>query len=132
MLLEAGNTSAGTVSGAEQAQVVNALVNAMSDTLAAKYAIDFSRFDPEAMQTIVTVKNLTSLSQYGEILKFFNSLSVVSSASLVSQQGQVARFELNLLGEVENLIDAIGLDKRISPVNRFEVDKQNLEYFWKL
>ncbi|MDO6558657.1 DUF2066 domain-containing protein [Paraglaciecola chathamensis] len=132
VLLEAGNTSAGSVSGAEQAQVVDALVNAMSDTLAAKYAIDFSRFDPEAMRTTVTVKNLTSLSQYGEILKFFNSLSVVSSASLVSQQGQLARFELNLLGEVENLIDAIGLDKRISPVNRFEVDKQNLEYFWKL
>jgi hypothetical protein len=132
VLLEAGNTSAGSVFGAEKSQVVTALINTVSDNLAAKYAIDFSLFDPDAMRTIVTIKNLTSLGQYAEILTFFNSLSVVSSASIVSQIGQEAQFELNLLGEVDKLNDALRLDNRLSPVNRFEVDKQKLEYFWKL
>ena len=131
-LLEAGSTSGGTVSGTDQEQVVSALIEGMADNLANKYAIDFSRFDPAAMRTIVTIKNLSSLRQYGEILTFFNNLSVVSSASLVSQNGQVAQFELSLLGEVDNLVDAMSLDNRMSPVNRFELDKQKLEYFWKL
>ncbi|MEH6712400.1 MAG: DUF2066 domain-containing protein [Paraglaciecola polaris] len=131
-LLEAGNTTSGTVTGEDQEQTVIALINSLADNLATKYAIDFSRLDPNAQRTVVSIKNLTNLRQYGEIVKFFNGLSVVNSANLVSQTGQVAQFELSLLGDVDNLIDAMALDNRLSPVNRFEVDRQNLEYFWKL
>lgn len=130
-LLENGKTISGTVAGIDQEQVVIELINSLGDTLASKYAIDFSLLDPNAQRTVITINNLDSLRQYGEILTFFRSLSVVNSANLVSQTGHVAQFELSLLGNVDNLMDAVNLDSRLSPVNRFEADKQNLEYFWK-
>ncbi|MFT5675724.1 MAG: hypothetical protein ACI808_001656, partial [Paraglaciecola sp.] len=87
--------------------------------------------DPDAAKSQIKITNVDSLVKYVQVLKFLNSLSVVSSASLVQQKGPEAIFQLSLLGDTNDLINALALDNKIQPVlNEYGQAKQGLEFIW--
>lgn len=131
-MLDAGRLLSGQVQQASPELAAQAVIDALADNLAAHYAIDISKLDPGALKTKVKIMNLGSLPQYTSIMKFFNSLSVVNKTSLIMQQGQVATFELDLLGSNDDLVNAMTLDNRIKPVNDFGLGMQDLEFVWVL
>lgn len=131
-LFESGRLLSGQVQQASAELASAAVIAALADTLAARYAIDISKLDPSALNTLVKINNVSSLQQYADIMNFFNSLSIVDRVSLIVQQGQVATFELNLLGGIDDFVNAIALDNRLRPDSTFEQDKRNLEYLWVL
>ena len=58
-------------------------------------------------------------------------MSVVNGATLIKQQGLRATFELDLLGDVEDLSNALSLDSKIRPVvDDFGQPIPGLEFFW--
>ena len=131
-MLEAGRLLSGQVQQASPELTVQAVIDALADNLAARYAIDISKLDPGALKTKVKIMNLGSLQQYANIVNFLDSLSVVNKTSLIMLQGQVATFELDLLGSIDDFVNAMSLDNRLKPVNAFGLGKQNLEFLWVL
>mgnify|MGYP002811202347 FL=1 len=58
-------------------------------------------------------------------------MSVVNHATLIMQQGPRATFELDLLGDVDDLSNALSLDNKIRPVvDDFGQPIAGLEFFW--
>ncbi|MFT6896544.1 MAG: hypothetical protein ACJA13_000946 [Paraglaciecola sp.] len=131
-MLDAGRLLSGQVQQASPELTVQGVIDALADNLAARYAIDISKLDPGALKTNIKIMNLDSLQHYAHIVNFLDSLSVVHKASLIMLQGQVATFELDLLGSIDDFVNAMSLDNRLKPVNRFGLDKQDLEFLWVL
>lgn len=131
-LWEAGRLFSGQVQQASVELTAAAVIGALADNLAARYAIDISKLDPSALNTQIKITNVNSLQQYADILNFFNGLSLVDKVSLIKQQGQVATFELDLLSGIDDFVNALALDNRLKPINEFEQNRQNLEYLWVL
>jgi hypothetical protein len=68
---------------------------------------------------------------YSQALVALESMSVVNNATLIKQQGPRATFELDLLGDVDDLSNALGLDGKIRPVvDDFGQPIVGLEFFW--
>jgi hypothetical protein len=58
-------------------------------------------------------------------------MSVVNDATLIKQQGPRATFELELLGDIKDLTNALNLDNKIKPVvDSFGQPISGLEFFW--
>jgi hypothetical protein len=131
-MLYGGRLLSGQVQQASPELTVQAVIDALADNLAARYAIDISKLDPGALKTNVKIMNLGSLQHYANIVNFLDSLSVVNKASLIMLQGPVATFELDLLGSIDDFVNAMSLDNRLKPVNEFGLDKQDLEFIWVL
>ncbi|MFQ3236651.1 MAG: hypothetical protein ACI9C4_002224 [Paraglaciecola sp.] len=131
-MLDGDRLLSGKVQQASPELTVQGVIDALADNLAARYAIDISKLDPGALKTEVKIMNLDSLKHYANIVDFLNSLSVVNKASLIMLQGQVATFELDLLGSIDDFVKAMSLDNRLKPVEVFGLDQQDLEFIWVL
>lgn len=130
-LVDNSKVNAGQVLVTDPLLAMDAIVDVIATQLSEKYAISQlnRQLNPAKQQIVIT--NLDSISRYAMILKFLNSLSVVSNATLVSQQGTKATFELDLLGNEEDLLNTFSLDNKIKPV----VDEMgravgNMEFVW--
>lgn len=130
-MIENGQFLSGQVKGMELLDVIPKLVNALADQLSVKYAIDLSTLKSSQAKTEIVINNIDSLQNYVAVLTFLESLSVVNSVSLVSQQGNQARFSLSLLGSLEDLSNAFKLDKSINPItDEFGQPLSDLEFIW--
>ena len=131
IIVDNGNMVSGQETAASQEVLVELLIDMLADDLASKYAIDLTKLDPEAAKSQIKITNVDSLVKYVQVLKFLNSLSVVSSASLVQQKGPEAIFQLRLLGDINDLSNALALDNKIQPVlNEYGQVKQGSEFIW--
>jgi hypothetical protein len=131
IMMDSGRVVSGQVKATQQDAVVQLLIDVLADNLAVEYAIDLTKLDPEAAKSQIKITNVDSLVKYVQVLKFLNSLSVVSSASLVEQKGTNAIFKLSLLGDINDLTNALALDNKIQPVlNDYGQAKQGLEFNW--
>ena len=131
IMFDNGGVATGQVSAAQQDDLVQSLIDALADNLSEKYALDLTKLDPNAAKSQIKITNVDSLVKYVQVLKFLNSLSVVSSASLVQQKGPEAIFHLSLLGDINDLSNAFALDNKIQPVlNDVGQAKQELEFIW--
>jgi len=128
-----GQLMSGQISGPEQGFLLLSLVNILADKLAAEYAIDLTGKDPNEAKTEISIMNVASLGSYVQVLTFLNSLSVVANAALIVQQGEKATFQLDLLGDKEDLVRALSLDDKITPlVDEFGQTSQELAFIWSL
>ena len=107
------------------------LVTMLADLLANRYAIDFSGLQSDDSHVDIVITNIQNLTQYVEVYNFLTSLSVVAKANLINQNGQNATFSLDLLGDTQDLLNALRLDNKIRPtIDEFGQEKQNLHYLW--
>lgn len=128
-----GELMSGQIAGSEQVLLLSTLVNVLADKLAAEYAVDLTGRDPNEAKAEISIMNVASLGSYVQVLKFLNSLSVVAKAALIVQQGEKATFQLDLLGDKEDLIRALNLDDKIKPVmDEFGQPRQELAFIWAL
>jgi hypothetical protein len=130
-MIEGGGLLAGQVQGDNPLIIAENLVNALADQLSLKYAIDFSQIERADNKVQVVVNNINSLTYYIQALNALENLSVVNHATLIMQQGPRATFELDLLGDVDDLSNALSLDNKIRPVvDDFGQPIAGLEFFW--
>ena len=109
-----------------------ALVDVLADLLAAKYSIDTSEGLNNEGPTRILVDNIGDLQQVVAVNNFLASLSVVARATLIEQQGRTATYELHLLGESQDLVNALALDERMRPQrDQFGQVVDEQQYVWR-
>jgi hypothetical protein len=130
-MIEAGSILAGQVQGDDPLIIAKALIDALADQLSLKYAIDLAQIDRADTKVQIVVNNIDTLKYYSFALSFLENMSVVNGATLIKQQGTRATFELDLLGDVDDLTNALNLDNKIRPVvDDFGQPILGLEFFW--
>jgi hypothetical protein len=115
-LFDNGRFGSGKIQGVDPLTIASQLTDLLADSLSQTYAIDLQGLSPSDSISQVIINNVFTLTDYVQVLAFLNSLSVVDSAQLISQQGPRAIFELRLVGDAEDLINAFSLDKKMQPV----------------
>jgi hypothetical protein len=130
-MIEGGGFLAGQVQGDNPLMIAERLIDALADQLSLKYAIDLAQIDRADTKVNIVINNIDSLTYYSQALNALENMSVVNEATLIKQQGARATFELNLLGDVDDLSNALGLDSKIRPVvDDFGQPIVGLEFFW--
>ena len=130
-MIEGGGFLAGQVQGDNPLMIAERLIDALADQLSLKYAIDLAQIDRADTKVNIVINNIDSLKYYSQALNALENMSVVNKATLIKQQGARATFELNLLGDVDDLSNALGLDSKIRPVvDDFGQPIVGLEFFW--
>jgi hypothetical protein len=130
-MIEGGGLLAGQVQGETSLTIADGLIDVLADQLSMKYAIDLAQIDRTDSKVQIVVNNIGSLTYYSLVLSSLESMSVVNGATLVKQQGTRATFELDLLGDVEDLTNALRLDSKINPVvDDFGQPIKGMEFFW--
>jgi len=130
-MIEGGGLLAGQVQGDNPLDIADGLIDALADQLSEKYAIDLTQIDRTDSKIHIVVNNIDSLNYYSHALKSLENMSVVNEATLIKQQGSRATFELDLLGDVDDLTRALSLDNKIKPVvDDFGQPILGLEFFW--
>lgn len=129
-LKDNGQVSSGQLQTSESEQLVDGLIDMLASQLAEKYAISQQNRPLNAVKTQIVITNINSIARYAEVLKFLNGLSVVSNAILLEQQGSRATFELDLLGNNEDLLNTFRLDNRIIAVIDNTQITNELEFLW--
>lgn len=130
-MIEGGGLSAGKLQGDNPLIIAEGLIDALADQLSLKYAIDLAQIDRADTKVQIVINNIDSLTHYSLALKSLENMSVVNNATLIQQQGPRATFELDLLGDVDDLTNALNLDSKIRPVvDDFGQPIFGLEFFW--
>lgn len=130
-MIESNKMLAGTVQEASVIELAHSLIDSLADQLAQKYAINLSQTINNDAKVQIVINNIDSLTYYTQALILLENLSVVSSATLIKQQGVDATFELQLLGGVDDLVNALNLDRKIRPVvDDFGQPVGELQFFW--
>jgi hypothetical protein len=130
-MIEGGGLLAGQVQGDSPLFIAEGLIDALADQLSLKYAIDLAQIDRADTKVHIVVNNIDSLTYYSQALGSLENMSIVNGATLIKQQGSRATFELELLGDVEDLTNALSLDSKIRPVvDDFGQPIPGLEFFW--
>ncbi|MEP1445785.1 MAG: DUF2066 domain-containing protein [Paraglaciecola sp.] len=130
-MIEGGGLLSGKVQQQSQIDIATALIDALADQLSSKYAVDLAQIDRSEAKVQIVVNNIDSLSYYKLALNSLENMSVVNEVTLIKQQGSRATFELDLLGDVGDLTNALSLDSKIRPVvDDFGQPIRGLEFFW--
>ncbi len=105
-------------------ELVQNMVDQLADQLAARFALDSSR-----SRVSVTVEDVPDVKNYAALSRYLEQLTPVLASSVVALQGDVARFELETEGQLDQLIQIIELDERLLLLNRDEANSRLL-YRW--
>lgn len=107
------------------------LVDQHADRMAQQYAINFQGLGSDDSKVEIVFTNIENLTQYVRVSEFLSSLSVVAKATLVNQNGKHSTFALELLGDSQDLLNALRLDDKIRPtLDEFGQEQQNLQFMW--
>jgi hypothetical protein len=106
-------------------QLVRTMVDQLADDLAEQYAFGSAR-DVIAL----TVEGVTSVQDYAAVSAYLETLAPVVHSSIVSLSGDVAKFDLRIEGQQQQLIDLIELDQRMLLLTNNPRSDQLL-YRWK-
>jgi hypothetical protein len=104
--------------------LVRSMVNVLVDEIAERYAISSARG-----RVHLLVEGVGEVSDYASLSSYLEQLTPVLSSSIVSLQGDVAGFELQVEGEAGQLVEIIKLDGRLSLLNR-DAGSDRLHYQW--
>lgn len=115
----------------EYLPLLTELVNWLANQLAEKFAVNSANTNNAQGPTLLNIVNVDSLSDYVGLQRFFESLTAVSKAELLSINGEQASFALHLLGSQLDLLNEIQLDSRIKrDVDEFGQAKTSLDFVW--
>lgn len=116
--------------GSNDSQVLQKFIDMLADRLAAQYAVVSSG---DRSQTTISMKiiNLNDIETYVAATRFLGSLAMVSNIKLISLVGEVATFELEVLGQQQDLINTLQLDARIAQkTDAFGRVLDDMEFLW--
>ncbi len=131
VLLEAGSTQFGTVRADTQEAAVKQLVEQYADFLGQRFSVRFNGETTADNALTISVANLDSLTHYVHAQEFLTQLSVVDSAVLVRQQGSVATFSLQLVGNRSDFFNALSFESQLRPVtDSFGQKLEGNNFYW--
>ncbi|WP_428982786.1 DUF2066 domain-containing protein [Paraglaciecola aquimarina] len=130
-LIQNGKLQAGQVKADTIVLLGSQLVDVLADQLAEIYAVDLNDLYSSTQNVEITIRNIDTLQAYVDVSNFLQNLSVVNTASLIKQQGSSATFEVDLLGEYDDLKNAFELGGKITPVlDQFGQARSDSEFSW--
>ena len=93
-------------------QLVRDMVDQLANELAARYALGSSRASIR-----LVVENVETLADYAALSAYLERLTPVLNSSVVQLQEDVAEFELQTEGQLDQLVEIIELDERLLLLN---------------
>ena len=121
---EGGQWRSGTVYGESQAQLATALVGVLASVLSEQYAVTSTRSEVR-----LTVEGITEIQDYAEVSRYLEGLTQVISVQPVRVLTDMIEFKLRSEGEVQQIIDVIALDRKLSLL-RLDESSSTLWYRW--
>ncbi|MFC3095625.1 DUF2066 domain-containing protein [Alteromonas sediminis] len=102
--------------GDDDQTVIKRLIDFYADKLADLYAISVSQ--TKNATYVLNIANIQSLSSSVSLSRYLADLTVVQDVRLTQIEGKVAAFNVVLLGELEDLITTLALDKKLIPIDQ--------------
>jgi len=121
---EGGQWRSGTVYGESQAQLASALVGVLASVLSEQYAVTSTRSEVR-----LTVEGITEIQDYAEVSRYLEGLTQVMSVQPVRILTDMVEFKLRSEGEVQQIIDVIALDRKLTLL-RLDESSSTLWYRW--
>ena len=121
---EGGQWRSGTVYGESQAQLATDLVGVLASVLSEQYAVTSTRSEVR-----LTVEGITEIQDYAEVSRYLEGLTQVMSVQPVRILTDMVEFKLRSEGEVQQIIDVIALDRKLSLL-RLDDSSSTLWYRW--
>ena len=121
---EGGQWRSGTVYGESQAQLATALVVVLASVLSEQYAVTSTRSEVR-----LTVEGITEIQDYAEVSRYLEGLTQVMSVQPVRILTDMVEFKLRSEGEVQQIIDVIALDRKLTLL-RLDESSSTLWYRW--
>ena len=121
---EGGQWRSGTVYGESQAQLATALVGVLASVLSEQYAVTSTRSEVR-----LTVEGITKIQDYAEVSRYLEGLTQVMSVQPVRILTDMVEFKLRSEGEVQQIIDVIALDRKLTLL-RLDESSSTLWYRW--
>ena len=121
---EGGQWRSGTVYGESQAQLATALVGVLASVLSEQYAVTSTRSEVR-----LTVEGITEIQDYAEVSRYLEGLTQVMSVQPIRILTDMVEFKLRSEGEVQQIIDVIALDRKLSLL-RLDESSSTLWYRW--
>ena len=121
---EGGQWRSGTVYGESQAQLATALVMVLASVLSEQYAVTSTRSEVR-----LTVEGITEIQDYAEVSRYLEGLTQVMSVQPVRILTDMVEFKLRSEGEVQQIIDVIALDRKLTLL-RLDESSSTLWYRW--
>ena len=101
------------------------LMDRIADELAARYSLTSSR-----ATIALSVRGVTDLNDYAALSAYLEKLTPVLSSTVVNLKGDTARYELNIEGQLLQLVEIIELDERLILLDTSSPDG-TLNYHWQ-
>ncbi|WP_440904123.1 DUF2066 domain-containing protein [Catenovulum sp. SX2] len=117
---------------AELEQVWPTMVNWVSDTLAQQYAIKAQQYSSSNLH--ITISNVENTGQAVAIQKFLTTISAVDTALIKKIDQAGVEYQLQLIGEAIDVLEALALDNRVEKIVPIFADADNKIdnlYRWK-
>jgi len=121
---EGGQWRSGTVYGESQAQLATALVGVLASVLSEQYAVTSTRSEVR-----LTVEGITEIQDYTEVSRYLEGLTQVMSVQPIRILTDMVEFKLRSEGEVQQIIDVIALDRKLTLL-RLDESSSTLWYRW--
>ena len=121
---EGGQWRSGTVYGESQAQLATAVVGVLASVLSEQYAVTSTRSEVR-----LTVEGITEIQDYAEVSRYLEGLTQVMSVQPVRILTDMVEFKLRSEGEVQQIIDVIALDRKLTLL-RLDESSSTLWYRW--
>jgi len=125
--ISAGNEQRFELSAKSPELLVASLADKLAEFLCAKYCVVEVA---ESHQVVFQVSNISNFNQFKKVQKYLSGLSAIRKVGVEKIAGVNARFELNLLGELEAVKQAISLNNHLieesAPINDpFDISTKN-------
>tara|TARA_B110000881_G_scaffold84222_1_gene73809 strand:+ start:2114 stop:3253 length:1140 start_codon:yes stop_codon:yes gene_type:complete len=121
---ERGQWRSGTVYGESQSVLAEALIEVMATVLSEQYAVNSTRSEVR-----LTVEGITQIKDYAEVSRYLEGLTQIMSVQPVRVLSDMVEFKLRSEGEVQQIIDVIALDRKLSLL-RLDEPSATLWYRW--
>ena len=112
---EAGRWRGGTVYGSDQSELAKALVDAIATALSEQYGVGSMR-----SEVMLTVEGITSADHYAAVSQYLGGLTQIVSVQPVRVYSDIVAFKLRSEGEVQQIVDVIELDRKLSLLRQDE------------
>jgi len=102
--------------------------NSLTEKLAQKYAV---LSDEHHSILTLQVQGMRDFNDYAAVDRYLNGLAAIESANLSMVDGDVNVFQVALNGSIEQLDNALALDKKLAPLANLSLTHTyDLQYLW--
>ena len=116
------------VLGATQEEFLALGIQRLADALASKYAVHGDRQHSDLSLRVLWLRDF---NEYSALNNYLNSLTAVEKADIEVIDGEFVLFRLDLKGSLEQLENAIMLQKQLLPVSEHSLTQTyDLQYRW--